>query len=148
MAEAIHRSPSFRRLPFRAFPPEAGHRSLETYAASSAVYLGQRRAGTLRLLPDGTVFSARAMSKIRLGERGWRYAVEQLVAAGAAEPQGDNLDAWLTIEAPRVLRRTRHPGCLKYAIPFTRAVARALPASRPFPRVSIPGCEPFAVRCA
>lgn len=35
MAEAIHRSPAFRRLPFRAFPPEAGHRSLETYAASS-----------------------------------------------------------------------------------------------------------------
>lgn len=43
MARAIHESPAFRRLPFRAFPPESGHRSLETYAASSAAIERDRR---------------------------------------------------------------------------------------------------------
>lgn len=86
----------------------AGHLGT-IYQASSAVFLGRAHPDTVMLLPDGRSFSRRALSKIRTRDTGWRYAVEQLVAAGAAEPQGDNLDAWLTTEAPRVLRRTRHP---------------------------------------
>ena len=44
MVDAIARSGAFTRLPFRSFPPEAGHRSLETYVASSAA-IERDRAG-------------------------------------------------------------------------------------------------------
>ena len=118
----------------------AGHVG-QIYAASSAVYLGQRRAGTLRLLPDGTVFSARAMSKIRLGERGWRYAVEQLVTAGAEAPAkttADELAAWLPRALAAVTRPAKHPGNHKYVIPLDRATRRAMPASLPYPRLGLP----------
>lgn len=117
----------------------AGHVG-QIYAASSAVYLGQRRAGTLRLLPDGTVFSARAISKIRHRERGWRYAVEQLVAAGAEAPAQTTttaLAAWLPRALDAVTRPAKHPGNHKYAIPLDRATRRALPASLPYPRVRV-----------
>lgn len=114
----------------------------QIYAASSAVYLGQRRASTLRLLPDGTVLSARAVSKIRGGERGWRYAVEQLVAHGAAAPARtttDALAAWLPDALATVTRPAKHPGNHKYVIPFDRATRRALPASLPYPRFDLRG---------
>ncbi len=118
------------------------------YQAASAVFLGAAHADTVMRLPDGRTFSRRALAKIRARDRGWRYAVEQLVAAGAREPVGDDLAAWLAVEGPRVLRRERHPGCLKYAIPLTRACARVLPASKPYPKVSRPRCVALAERCA
>ena len=62
--------------------------------AGAGVYLGRSTPRTLHLLPDGSTFSARAAQKIRRGERGWRYAVEQLVSAGAPAPTGD-LGSWL-----------------------------------------------------
>ena len=40
------------------------------YQASGAVYAGRATPRTLRLLPDGTVVSARTLSKIRACERG------------------------------------------------------------------------------
>ena len=57
------------------------------YQALGATYTGRGRSQTLRLLPDGSALSGRAVAKIRSGERGWRYAVEQLVAAGARAPR-------------------------------------------------------------
>jgi hypothetical protein len=105
------------------------------YQASSACYLGASRADTMLLLPDGRSFSRRALAKIRQRERGWRYAVDQLVAAGAAAP-GADLAAWLAAELPRVTRTVRHPGCLKYAFALSRAARRALPASVPYPKLS------------
>ena len=113
------------------------------YQASSAVYLGAARANVVLRLPDGRTFSRRALAKIRARDRGWRYAVEQLVAAGVRAPEGDDLDAWLAAEALPALRRDRHPGCLKYAIPLHRACARVLPASLPYPRIAIPACAPM-----
>lgn len=110
------------------------------YQASNAVYLGAARASTQLLLPDGRSFSPRALAKIKARDRGWRYAVDQLVSAGAREPQGDTtevLAAWLAAELPRVVRRERHPGCLKYALPFDRAARRALPASLPYPKLAV-----------
>lgn len=56
------------------------------YQAFNGVYLGRATPRTLHLLPDGSTFSDRAASKVRRGERGWRYAVAQLVAAGAPPP--------------------------------------------------------------
>ena len=42
----------------------------------------------LRLLPDGRVFSERAISKIRRLERGWHHCVAELEAHGAATFSG------------------------------------------------------------
>lgn len=118
------------------FPGHAG----QIYAASSAVYLGPARPNRVHLLPDGRVFSPRAMAKIRGRETGWRYAVEQLVTAGADAP-ADGLDAaalgaWLKGALAQATRKLRHPGCLKYAIPLRRGAARGLPASLPYPRIN------------
>lgn len=79
--------------------------------------------------------------------RGWRYAVDQLVSAGAPAP-GPHLDAWLDHALATVVRRVAHPGCLKYALPFSARVRRALPASKPFPKVSRPRCVALVWRCA
>lgn len=53
------------------------------YQAHNAVYRGRATPRTLHLLPDGTVFSSRAAQKVRAREQGWRYAVAQIVEAGA-----------------------------------------------------------------
>ena len=117
------------------------------YTALSAVYLGAARAHTLLLLPDGRSFNRRSLAKIRRRDRGWRYAVEQLVEAGAPEP-GANLDAWLEHALATVVRRVPHPGCLKYALPFDARTRRALPASKPYPKIERPRCERVMGRCA
>jgi len=117
------------------------------YTALSAVYLGPARPHTLLLLPDGRSFNRRTLAKIRRRDRGWRYAVDQLVSAGAGEPWA-NLDAWMEHTLATLIRREPHPGCLKYALPFDARVRRALPASKPFPKVSRPRCVALAWRCA
>ena len=85
----------------------------------------------LRLLPDGSVFSERSMSKVRSRERGWRYAVDQLVAAGAEPPSGD-LRTWLPLALRQATRPLQHSGNLRYLFGLTRSVARKLPASLPY----------------
>jgi len=106
------------------------------YQASNAVYLGRATPRTIRLLPDGSVFSARAAQKIRAKDRGWRYAVEQLVAQGAPEPANDNdLRAWLTTSLALVTRTRRHGGNHKYVIALERTCRRAMPASKSYPKV-------------
>lgn len=104
------------------------------YQASNAVYTGRASPQTLRLLPDGTVFSDRSASKIRKGERGWRYAVDQLVAHGAPEPRGD-LHAWLREVVPTVTRPLRHHGNHRYLFALSRAARRTLPASLAYPKL-------------
>ena len=101
------------------------------YQAHNGTYLGRGTARTLHLLPDGTVVSARALQKIRAGERGWRYAAAQLEAAGAPPCAGDRR-RWLTTWLPRVTTRLAHPGNHKYAWPLTRH--DRLPASLPYPK--------------
>lgn len=104
------------------------------YQAHNAVFLGRAGANTLRLLPDGRVFSKRAISKIRARERGWRYAVEQLVTAGAPEPTED-LRTWLPGALAAATRKVRHPGNWKYAWALSRRDRRHLPASLPYPKI-------------
>lgn len=89
-----------------------GHRGT-TYQALNALYLGRATARTLLVLPDGRVFSDRAAQKIRAQERGWKYAAEQLMNAGAPAPDGDPR-AWLTQALPLVTRKLRHPGNYRY----------------------------------
>lgn len=117
------------------------------YTALSAIYLGPARPHTLLLRPDGRSFSRRALAKIRRRERGWRYAVDQLVTAGAGEPWA-NLDAWVEHALATVVRRVPHPGCLKYALPFDARTRRALPASKPYPKIPATRCAPQTARCS
>ena len=78
-------------------------------------YAGTAR--TLRLLADGTVFSARAQQKIRSGDRGWRYSAELLERAGA-DTAPEDLEArraWYRAWTPRLTRTMRHAGNHRYA---------------------------------
>lgn len=102
------------------------------YQAHNAVYLGRSTVRTLRLMPDGTVFSARTAQKIRARERGWVYAVEQLVAHGAPAPcDGEDLGAWLRAALAQVTRTMRHPGNHRYAWALERRLRRTFPTPNP-----------------
>lgn len=99
----------------RVFPGHVG----TIYQAANARYLGRGTARTLRLLPDGRVFSARTQQKIRAAERGWRPGTEQLVAFGAAplaaEASAAERVAWLRTWSTRLTRTLTHPGNHRYA---------------------------------
>ena len=103
------------------------------YQGLNATYTGRARGRVHHLLPDGTIFSPRAASKVRNREVGWRYAVEQLVAAGAPEP-GDDLRAWLTTALAAVARPLRHGGNHRYVWALDRRARKHLPASLPYPK--------------
>jgi hypothetical protein len=103
------------------------------YQAHNAIYLGRATPRTLRLLPDGTVLSDRAVQKIRAKERGWRYAVELLERHGADAPD-DDLAGWLNLWSGRLTRRVRHPGNHKFAWSLHPTARRQLALSLPYPK--------------
>lgn len=103
------------------------------YQAHNAAYLGRGTARTLRLLPDGRVFSDRAIQKIRSGDKGWIYSAEQLQAWGAAPVEYETRREWLTEWLPRLTRTMRHPGNHKYAWGLQRHTRRSL-ASQAYPK--------------
>lgn len=113
------------------------------YQATNAVYTGKASPRTLRLLPSGQVFSERARSKIRRRERGWRYAVDDLIAAGAAPPErtasAEDLATWLARELPLITRPMRHRGNHRYLFALSRAVRRRLPDGQPYPKITVAG---------
>ncbi len=114
----------------RIFPGHVG----TIYQASNARFVGLGRARTLRLLPDGTVFSERAINKIRKQESGWKYCVRQLEEHGA-DPLGATEPAeWLKLAVQAVTRPLRHGGNYKYAFPLDRALKRRFKASLPYPK--------------
>lgn len=97
------------------------------YQALGAIYTGRGSADTQYLLPSGRAFTKRAAAKIRKRETGWRYAVDQLVAAGAAPPTDDeDLREWLARERPRTTRTRRHRGCFRYLWGLDRTAKRLL----------------------
>jgi hypothetical protein len=112
------------------------------YQASNAVFLGRGTARTLRLLPDGKVFSDRTAQKVRAGERGWRYAAGQLEAFGAtaAPEDGQERRVWLKHWTATLTRPLRHPGNLKYAWSLHKSVK--LPASLPYPKLKASQIQP------
>lgn len=113
----------------------AGHLGT-IYQAHNAAYLGKTKPRSIKLLPDGRVFSARAISKIRAGERGWRSAAEPLVELGADEPPEDVTArrAWLLSSCEELTRTVRHSGNHRYAWPLHRAVRLPLGPRQPKPK--------------
>lgn len=82
------------------------------YQAFNGRYCGRSRRETLVLDAGGRVVSRRALSKIRLGERGAAYAYRQLIAAGAPpiRPGEDGAAYVRRALAEGPFRRVRHPG--------------------------------------
>ncbi len=108
------------------------------YQAHNAVYLGRSKPDTLRLLPDGTAFHRRARAKIAARDRGWRYAAQVLVDAGA-KPLGERDDAaaWLARWLPVVSRPLRHGGNHKYCWALAKRDRRHLPEGLPYPKMRL-----------
>lgn len=111
------------------------------YQGLNAVYVGRATPRTLHVLPDGTVFNNRAASKIRALDRGWRYAVGQLVEQGApawTDADTEAPGAWLRRALAVVARRVRHGGNHKYLWGLQRASRKAVePLAMPYPRVVV-----------
>ena len=105
------------------------------YQALNAIYLGRATPRTLRLLPDGRVFSHRTEQKIRAGGWGSGYSEQQLVEYGATplRPNEDPL-VWLHRWIGRLTRPVRHPGNYKYVWAFDRSAQRVMPKSQPYPK--------------
>jgi len=93
------------------------------YQSTNAHYLGRSSARTLRLLPDGTVFSNRALSKIRAQDTGHVYATQQLVSAGAPPPSpNEDPREWLARVLPVITRPLKHAGNHRYGWAFNKKV--------------------------
>jgi hypothetical protein len=111
------------------------------YQASSARFCGRSGAYRLAVLPDGTVFSRRAMQKVRKGEQGHRYAEDQLIRHGAQPRRGGQPGAaWLATALPQArVTWVGHPGNLRYGFPLgptarTRARVLIAPSAGPYPK--------------
>lgn len=109
------------------------------YQATNATYTGRAKADTLYLLPDGTVFSRRALVKLRKREKGWQYAVEKLVSHGAPAP-GADLAAWIPRALAAATRKIRHGGNHRYLFALDRHGRKLLPAEKPYPKFAPPVC--------
>ncbi|AJA09730.1 MULTISPECIES: hypothetical protein [Sphingopyxis] len=99
------------------------------YSVMGSRYIGRSSACTDLILPDGRPISSRAISKIRNAECGQRYAMEDLIRAGARAPRfGEDRGEWLaSLERTGLLTRRRHPGCHAYLFPLTKAAVPSLP---------------------
>jgi hypothetical protein len=83
------------------------------YQATNGIYVGRSTPRRLRLLPDGSVLSDRAIAKLRAGHKGEKVA-RKLVESGADELTGDRI-AWTQHWLAKLTRAQRHGGCHKYA---------------------------------
>lgn len=105
------------------------------YQAHNARYLGRGSSRPLRLLPDGSVFHARMIQKIRAGERGWQSGVEKLMHYGADAPGRDRA-LWLKYWLSRLTRNIQHPGNHKYAWSLQPKKAWFLLPGMSYPKLS------------
>lgn len=110
------------------------------YQSSNARFLGRSKARRLALLPNATVFSDRARTKILSQTQGHEYAERQLVAFGATPMRpGQDPSAWLkqALVDARV-RTLAHSGNLRYGFSLgNRAERRSLTwalESLPYPK--------------
>jgi hypothetical protein len=117
------------------------------YQVMDALYLGRATPRTLDVMPNGLVFSPRALSKLRAGETGSDYAVRQLMSAGAdGIGASEDPEAWIQrLRGRGFFTRIRHPGTHKYLFPLTRS---AKIAASPLVRYDYPVADlsqPFDV---
>ncbi len=103
------------------------------YQATNATYCGRTPPRTWRILPDGTVLSARGLSKLRAHDKGWSYVAELLVRHGAPPPSGD-WRAWVRHAVAIASRPLRHRGTHRYLWALDRSLRRHLPAPQPYPK--------------
>lgn len=112
------------------FPGHVG----TVYQALNATYCGRTASRTWRLLPDGSVLSARAISKLRLQDKGWRYVVELLLEHGASAPHGD-WRQWVTQAVEQVSRTFRHRGNHRYVWALDKRLRHHLPEGQAYPKL-------------
>ncbi len=109
------------------------------YQASNANYAGLTKPATLRLLPDGTVFSNMASGKVRRGLVGWRSAVAELERFGAEALAPDASDIervrWLDRWRGEVTRPMRHRGLHRYTFTLDRGAPAAYGPARAYPKM-------------
>lgn len=85
------------------------------YQATNGVYIGKTNPSTLRLLPDGTVYSNKASGKVRTGDVGRGYSEDQLVRWGAVPLMpGEDRETWLAYWRGQLTRSHRHRGNHRY----------------------------------
>ena len=100
------------------------------YQAGSMVYGGRSKRQLHVLKPDGTVFSPRSMTKIRLAESGYFRSIRELVDIGARAPTATELETrngrrdwmWRSIEA--TCRRLEHGGNFRYLFALDKRLSR------------------------
>lgn len=115
------------------------------YQATNATYLGRTEARTWRLLPDGSVLSARALSKLRQREKGWRYVVDLLLEHGAPTPAGEWRE-WVSVAVGSVSRTYRHRGNHRYLWALDRRLRRFLPEGQAYPKLPDVACKQRGAR--
>jgi hypothetical protein len=104
------------------------------YQATNGIYLGRSTPRRLRLLPDGSVLSDRAIAKLRAGHKGWQYVARKLIEAGAGELTADRV-TWAEHWLAKLTRPQRHGGCHKYAWGLRAVIHRSLaPAAKSYPK--------------
>jgi hypothetical protein len=104
------------------------------YQASNAIYLGRGTARNLRLLPDATVLSDRAIAKLKSHHRGWESVARKLIGIGGVD-WAVRCPIRVGGEVARLTRLQRHPGNHKYAFAIDRRMRKHLPPSRDYPKL-------------
>lgn len=108
------------------------------YQAANANYLGTTAPATLRVLPDGTVFSNLASGKIRRGLVGWRSAAAELERFGAEPLTAAASDVervrWLERWRGELTRPMRRRGLHRYTFAIDRHAPVAHGPARAYPK--------------
>lgn len=108
-----------------------GHRGT-IYLAANCIRAGRSTPRTLLLLPDGSVLSARALSKLRNAESGQDYAARLLEQFGASCRPAAGADqtttrAWLRESLEQIgVRRLAHPGNYRFLFALDRRLRGAV----------------------
>lgn len=85
------------------------------YQATNGVYIGKTNPASLRMLPDGTVYSNKSSGKVRTGDVGRGYSEDQLVHWGAVPLMPhDDPQEWLDYWRGRLTTGYRHRGNHRY----------------------------------
>jgi hypothetical protein len=110
------------------------------YQASNANYAGTTEPATLRVLPDGTVFSNMSSGKIRRKLSGWRGAVAELERWGAGplaqDATREDRISWLERWRGELTRPLRHRGLYRYTFTLDRRAPTTYGPARAYPKAA------------